>query len=140
MITLDGDWYDMYNVVVGVDENEERAQAQGQELLNLPIDHDEIHVTLVHAFEKNPAGASVAQVGPVRHLQDMLEEEGIEVELEEAGADPAEAITSFAEKEDADLVVVAGRKRTPAGKVLFGSVTQGVILGTTRPVLVCSAP
>jgi len=128
----------MYNIVVGVDENEERAKATGREILNLPVDRDEIHVTLVHAFEDNPAGASVAQVGPVKHLQDMLEDAGVEVELEEAGASPAEAITAFADKEDADLVVVAGRKRTPTGKVLFGSVTQGVILGTTKPVLVCS--
>lgn len=128
----------MYNVVVGVDKNEDRAQAQGEELLNMPIDPAELHVTLVHAFEDNPSGASVSQVGPVRHLAEMLEEEGITVELEEAGADPAEAITTFADKEHADLVVVAGRKRTPAGKVLFGSVTQAVILGTTKPVLVCS--
>jgi nucleotide-binding universal stress UspA family protein len=37
------------------------------------------------------------------------------------------------------MICVAGRKRTPTGKVLFGSVTQAVILDTERPVLVCSA-
>lgn len=128
----------MYKIVVGVDESEERAQAQADEILNLPVDPAEVHVTVVHAFEDNPAGASVMQVRAVRRLVEALEDAGIEVELEEAGAEPETAIVSFAEEVDADLIVVAGRKRTPAGKLLFGSVTQSVILGTTRAVLVCS--
>jgi nucleotide-binding universal stress UspA family protein len=128
----------MYTIVVGVDEDEERAVAQGQEILDMPLDRSEVQVTVVHAFEDNPEGASVTQVGSVREIRELLEDAGIAVELEAAGADPAAAITNFADREEADLVVVAGRKRTPAGKVLFGSVTQGVILGTRRPVLVCS--
>jgi nucleotide-binding universal stress UspA family protein len=30
------------------------------------------------------------------------------------------------------------RRRSPVGKAMFGSVTQSVILGTDRSVLVCS--
>nr|WP_276414161.1 universal stress protein [Halomicroarcula sp. XH51] len=37
------------------------------------------------------------------------------------------------------MIVLAGRKRSPAGKALFGSVTQDVILGTDRSVLVVSS-
>lgn len=129
----------MYDIVVGVDEDDDRARAIGRELLDLPGDPDELHVTLVHAFEDNPSGASVSQVGAVREIQSMLEERDVTVELEEAGAAPAEAIMSFAREKDADMIVVAGRKRTPTGKVLFGSVTQAVILGTSIPVLVCSS-
>jgi nucleotide-binding universal stress UspA family protein len=129
----------MYEIVVGVDENEDRAQAIGRELLNLPGEPEELHATLVHAFEDNPSGASVAQVGAVKHLKATLEEAGVTVELEEAGAEPAETIMTFAREEDADLIAVAGRKRTPTGKVLFGSVTQAIILGTNKPVLVCSS-
>ena len=129
----------MYNIIVGVDEDEERAKAQGQEILNMPLDHDDVHITLLHAFEENPSGASVSQVSAVRRIEEMLEDAGYDPMLEEAGAKPAEAITSFADKEDADLIVLAGRKRTPTGKVLFGSVTQAVILDTTRAVMVCSS-
>lgn len=128
----------MYTIVVGVDEDEERAGAQGREILSMPFDPADVRVTIVHAFQENPAGASVSQVRAVRRLRDMLADADIEVSLEGTGSDPAAAITRFADEEDADMIVVAGRKRTPAGKVLFGSVTQGVILGTDRAVLVCS--
>jgi nucleotide-binding universal stress UspA family protein len=130
----------MYTIVAGIDESEERATAQAEEILNMPIDPEDIHVTVVHAFQDNPSGASVSQVRSVRRFVELMEDAGIEVELEEAGNEAATTITEFAEKEDADLIVVAGRKRTPTGKVLFGSVTQAIILDTTRAVLVCSTP
>lgn len=128
----------MYSIVVGIDESEERATAQARELLEMPTDPADVQITVVHAFQENPAGASVAQVGSVRRFVDLLEAEGFAVELQEAGADPAPAITALADEVDADLLVLAGRKRTPTGKVLFGSVTQAVILETNRAVLVCS--
>lgn len=48
---------------------------------------------------------------------------------------PGEEILSLADKLDARYLVVGGRKRTPAGKALFGSVTQRVILDSERPVV-----
>lgn len=36
---------------------------------------------------------------------------------------------------DADYIVVVGRSRSPVGKALFGSVTQGVLLHAECPVL-----
>lgn len=128
----------MYDIVVGVDRDEERAVAQGREILAMPFDPADVTVTIIHAFGDNPAGASVSQVRAVRRIQDLLEEADVEVVLEESSGDPAVAILDVAEEVDADLIVVAGRKRTPTGKVLFGSVTQGVILETDRAVMVCS--
>jgi nucleotide-binding universal stress UspA family protein len=49
--------------------------------------------------------------------------------------EPAEEIQDEAERLDARFVVVGGRKRSPVGKAVFGSVAQAVILNTDRPVV-----
>jgi nucleotide-binding universal stress UspA family protein len=127
----------MYHIVMAVDKSEERAVAEADAVLGLPRDPSDLHVTILHDFTNNPSGASVTQVSSVRRAQDKLEGAGVEVELTESSGDPAEAIISTADELDADMIVLAARKRTPTGKVLFGSVTQAVLLGTDRPVLVC---
>lgn len=48
----------------------------------------------------------------------------------------AEAILAAASEIDADQIIVGGRKRSPLGSVLFGSITQQVILDADRPVTV----
>jgi nucleotide-binding universal stress UspA family protein len=127
----------MYTVVAGVDESIERGQSIATTISGMPIDVSEVTVILLHDFADNPEGASVGQVASVRRASNILEDAGFEVELAESSGDPAEEILSLADEEDADQIVVAGRKRNPTGKVLFGSVTQDVVLGTDRPVLVC---
>lgn len=127
----------MYHIVMAVDKSEERAIAEADAVLGLPRDPSDVKVTILHDFTDNPSGASVTQVSSVRRAQDKLEDAGVDVDLTESSGDPAEAIISAAEDLDADMVVLAARKRTPTGKVLFGSVTQAVLLGTDRPVLVC---
>jgi nucleotide-binding universal stress UspA family protein len=91
-----------------------------------------------HVFTKNPEGASVGQLESARLVRDRLEAEGLRVTLDESSGDPVEEIVDKADEIDANRICVAGRKRTPTGKVLFGSVAQGVILDADRPVLVCS--
>lgn len=49
--------------------------------------------------------------------------------------DVAEEILAYADEKDARYVVLGGRKRSPVGKVVFGSVTQSVLLGADRPVV-----
>lgn len=49
--------------------------------------------------------------------------------------DPAEELTSYTEEADARYLVVGGRRRSPTGKALFGSVTQQVMLAASVPVL-----
>lgn len=128
----------MYEILAGIDDSVDRAVAQATAITGMPLDTSEVQVTLLHDFRENPSGASVSQVSSVRRASELLEEAGITVQLEESSGDPAKAILDWADKLDADQIVLAGRKRTPTGKVLFGSVTQSVILGTERPVLVVS--
>ncbi|WP_277554246.1 universal stress protein [Halobaculum limi] len=126
----------MYNVVLGIDEDEEHARAAAGEVANLPGDGSEVKVTLVHVFQDNPSGASATQVASVREAQKVLEEAGCEIDISESSGDPADEIIAVGDEVDADLLVVGGRKRSPAGKALFGSVTQTVILNGGRPVMV----
>jgi nucleotide-binding universal stress UspA family protein len=128
----------MYEILAGIDDSVDRAVAQAEAITGMPLDTSEVRVTLLHDFRENPSGASVSQVGSVRRANELLEEAGLTVQLEGSSGDPAEAIIERAEELDADQIVLAGRKRTPTGKVLFGSITQSVILGTERPVLVVS--
>ncbi|WP_302082615.1 universal stress protein [Salinibaculum rarum] len=127
----------MKDVLLGIDQSVERAVAQVNTVLEL-FDVDNIHVYLLHDFVENPEGASVVQVDSVKRAQELLEDADIPVDLREGSGDPAESIIETSEAIDADAICIAGRKRSPAGKMLFGSVSQSVILNTQRPVLLCS--
>lgn len=50
------------------------------------------------------------------------------------GENPGRAITAYAERIDADHLVVGGRTRSPVGKVVFGSTAQSVITAAPCPV------
>lgn len=65
-----------------------------------------------------------------------LEERSVPVEARRLTEPLAGGILSLADEIDADLIVMGGRKQSPTSKLLFGSVTQNVILQTDRPVTV----
>lgn len=126
----------MNRIVLGIDQSVERAGVQAETVIDL-FDVDTIRAYLLHDFVDNPEGASVTQVDAVKRAQEQLEEAGVAVELREGSGDPAASILETAADLDADAICVAGRNRTPAGKMLFGSVSQTVMLNTDRPVIVC---
>ncbi|WP_458206493.1 universal stress protein [Haladaptatus sp. NG-SE-30] len=126
----------MYHVLVALDETESRAVAQANAVADLPASESEIEATLLYSFTDNPSGASAMQVAGVRRAQEILEDAGIETDVNETSGSPADTILDVAEDLDVDCICVGGRKRSPAGKALFGSVSQSVILNAHRPVLV----
>lgn len=129
----------MYEVLLGVDDEPERAERAARAVANLPGDAADLRVTVFHCFQDNPSGASAIQIAGVRAAVDRLEEAGVDPEIRESSGDPADEILDLATDLDVDLVVVGGRERSPAGKALFGSVTQQVILNADRPVMVAGA-
>ncbi|NUE02088.1 universal stress protein [Halorubraceae archaeon YAN] len=126
----------MYQIVVGVDQSEDSGTSLGKAIVSLPIDTADVNITVLHCFEDNPSGASATQIGSVRRLTEQLDDAGIGYTVREDSGNPSDAILSLAADVDADLLVIGGRKRSPTGKALFGSVTQSVILESDRPITV----
>ena len=58
-----------------------------------------------------------------------------EVDARGRVGDPAAEILDLASSVDPAYLVLGGRKRSPVGKALFGSVTQSVLLEATQPVV-----
>lgn len=138
----------MYELLVAVDGNEDRARSAAATVEEFP-GTDEIHVTLLNVFEEfsvsDADGGTVdsEDVYPVsdypdsvRLVRDRLEEAGIGVDVRREHGEPSEEILSVGEEIGADHILVAGRKRSAVGKAIFGSVVQDVLLSADRPVTV----
>ena len=66
---------------------------------------------------------------------------GIETHVEVvAGHEVAAVISALAERVGADLICMGSHGRTGLSKVLFGSVAQGVLTRSARPVLLIRPP
>lgn len=142
----------MYTVLMPVDENEDYADAQVDALLSLPANRDDLSVTVVHVhgeLDRQSETLGTAFVGDldesivdgrdppqaVTNAVEKLRDAGIEVELREMVGKPVDGILEAAETIDADAILIAGRKSSTVGKVLFGSVSQKVIVRTDRVVI-----
>ncbi|MDV3135118.1 universal stress protein [Mycobacterium sp. 29Ha] len=77
-----------------------------------------------------------AQSGEVHEVERHLDECGVEFELTQpVGVDTAEELLKAMGRDDAELLVIGIRHRSPVGKLLLGSVSQQVLLECPKPVL-----
>lgn len=142
----------MYHILVPVDDDEDRLGRQLNILRGLP-GQDELEVTVLHVHEEidtmpDEAGPRVIEsvnedIESLQGVPDTLERApeaieamGLPVDVRTTQGDPEAAILEVADKIDADVLVVAARDRSPVGKAVFGSVTQGLILNGDRTVVV----
>ncbi len=143
----------MYKILAAIDMDEERAVHQAQTIADMPQAEGEIEVYLMHTYPEGassqkiddlmhtfPEGPSAEQIESVRRASDILDDQGISYQLLEKRGDLSKAILEKADEVEASLICISGRKQTPVGKALFGSVAQAVILNTSRPVLFATEP
>lgn len=134
----------MYRVLLPVDTDEDRALAQAQYVTGLPDTSESVAATLLFVFggegedlpEELRGFNSATRIGSVRRASEHLEAHDVDTNIIEDSGDTVADILDVAEEQDADAIVLGGRKRSPVGKALFGSVTQSVILETDLPVVV----
>ncbi|WP_435362792.1 universal stress protein [Haloarchaeobius sp. DYHT-AS-18] len=108
-------------------------------------------VVLTHAFTEdeydstrdrldfaNPNDATPDEVASrhatIRDLANHLDDAAVDYSVKGAVGDHGRAIVDVAESVSADRVYVAGRKRSPTGKAVFGSTAQEVMLSAPCPV------
>lgn len=108
---------------------------------------DSLHVVhVISRSEFTELGRAQTEGGQTADLDEIREAaaefasraaEDIDVSYEAVGliGKAAEEINKYADNNDARYVVIGGRARSPAGKALFGSVSQNVLLNSTQPVL-----
>ena len=148
----------MYRVLLPVDTNESRARAQAEAVLELPVAVGDIAIDVVHvhdvsttdaewaageSFSETYAEEMAEEARSAEHIPasvetaiDVLESSDHEFAVHERSGEPAEEIFEFATERGSDVIVLGVSRRSPVGKVLFGSVVQAVILDSDRPVTV----
>lgn len=131
----------MYRVLLPVDGNVKRARKQADTVTTLPDAPGNVSVTVLHVFDDSTIEDSADMVDPTRvqavnAAKEFLKEQNIEVRVDGRGGEASSTIARVAEEINADSIFVGGPKRSPAGKALFGSVTQSIILNASTPVMV----
>jgi len=126
----------MTELVVGTD-TVESSEALAAYLRRVVEPEDTIYVVNSLEGGEDTSGDDVrAGEKAIEAVVDALEDLAVTVDTHQfvRGNEPVEDLMTFAQEVDADEFVVGIRKRTPVGKVVFGSTGQNLLLGTDLPV------
>lgn len=136
-------------IVVAVDQSDRASKAVNEaENLSTAFD-DTVHV--VHALTRSEM-VKMEGVHATRPNVQISDSEVREMATEVAAnaaadlnmaaesvgviGDPKSEVVNYAAEQNARYIVIAGRKRSPTGKSVFGSVTQSIILNAECPTVV----
>ncbi|PGF13845.1 universal stress protein UspA [Natrinema sp. CBA1119] len=135
-------------IVAAIDRSSHAHQVVEEAVSLANAFNDSIHA--VHVLSRSEfvemEGENVSETGDaidldrVREIAAAVAEEAIEDVNASADAvglvgDASDEIIRYADENDARYIVVGGRKRSPVGKAIFGSVTQSILLNSRQPVV-----
>ncbi len=85
--------------------------------------------------------ASMADVQDVERVERQLADSGLNAEFKQfvRGKSAVEEIEALIESQQASVLIIGLRKRSPVGKLFLGSVAQEILLSVSCPVLAVKA-
>lgn len=143
---------DANTVLVGVGrQDEERAATIARTIRGL-VPGEGGRVVLVHVYDASDRDrlGEMLDIDPtdpsqldtaaghntaVRAVADALEAVDVDPELRGEFGTPGPVLIEMVQEMDPDFLVVGGRERSPAGKAIFGSTAQEVLLSAPAPVV-----
>lgn len=138
-------------ILLAVDDDEDRMQpvvdhaAKIAEALNSTVVLFHVYSTdtfseRLNDFELDSADPAelAKRNATIRAAASRLREEGVDLTIEASTGDPSAEIISHVESHNIDQVFLGGRNRSPAGKLVLGSVSQDVLLSVDVPCTVVS--
>jgi nucleotide-binding universal stress UspA family protein len=120
---------------------------EGQAALDAAIAETRLRdgeLVVVHSMrggQRDEAEQAIAYREEMEAIENRLAGEGVPHRNRELvqGQSPAEDLLQAAKEENADLIVIGLRRRTPVGKLLLGSNAQDILLKSDCPVLAVKA-
>lgn len=134
------------HILVAVGEEEQNASAIAEHVAEIATGVG-AEVTLFRAFTEGEFSDWLDEMGydsaqPVelaqRHrvvneMANILRDSNVKLTVEARVGPPAESVVDYVEQNEVDHVFLGGRRRSPTGKALLGSVGQQVLLRVDTP-------
>lgn len=123
------------------------TSAEGRAALNRAIEETRLRdgeLLVVHSMrggERDELDQVLSYRDEFKRLEQQLSTSGIRYRLVEyaRGNAPAEDLLQASKDEDADLIVIGIRRRSPVGKLILGSNAQDILLNADAAVLAVKA-
>jgi nucleotide-binding universal stress UspA family protein len=120
----------MYRLLIPVDENEERTEAQTDHVTSRPLVEEDVEALVLHVKEADHKGApemDFEEVPGATTAVEEIEAAGITCQTEQRGGPPAKNIMEAVADFEPDEIVMGGRKRSGVVEIVLGSVTRDIV-------------
>ncbi|WP_049986000.1 universal stress protein [Halobellus rufus] len=130
----------MYQMLVPVDDDENRALNQARYVASLPDAESAIEATVLAVAPPSSLGTAedveFAEFEAAMAAAAHLESQGVQVARRVGDGGVGEEIVRIADELDSDEIVMGGRKRSGVAPLLLGSTVREVFVSTERPVTI----